>query len=264
MRRAIAMLSISVCAACGGDPPGAPISLEVVAPRTILAGKDLSLQIDDEMLAAIRARREVLAVMPRVELRPAAYAVVALGGHERTFPLVGVVDGFPVSAVADDPELAARFVELDEAAAGASCANDPCADPAGQYCDVRDLRCRPRVPVIVSPEVIALYNERIAPADGLPLIGEMETFLAVKRRLVTFTLRIGEREVGALLVGVSPRARLLGASVPIGHVLAWNREDGGASPTYSSLEVTLRDRRQLAGFTRWLEREQRLEAHARP
>ncbi|KAB2897635.1 MAG: hypothetical protein F9K40_12550 [Kofleriaceae bacterium] len=116
------------------------------------------------------------------------------------------------------------------------------------------------MPVIVSPEVIALYNERMAPAEGLPLVGEMETFLAVKQRLVTFTLHFGTREVGALFVGISSRALLLGASVPIGYVIEWNREDGAAPPTYSSLEVTLRDRRQLAGFTRWLRDEQSLAA----
>ncbi|MCA1481368.1 hypothetical protein, partial [Bradyrhizobium sp. NBAIM08] len=69
------------------------------------------------------------------------------------------------------------------------------------------------------------------------------------------------REVGAILVGVSPKARQVGLTIPIGYVERWNREFAGeqVASEYSSIIVTLRDKDQLAPFSQWLQDEMKLK-----
>jgi ABC-type antimicrobial peptide transport system permease subunit len=91
------------------------------------------------------------------------------------------------------------------------------------------------VPVLVSRYLVEVFDKSIAPAHGLPPIGET---LVKQARGVVFTMRIGEsllgkakqgepREVRARLVGVSRRAVDLGITIPLGAVKRYNAEYAG-------------------------------------
>jgi len=69
-----------------------------------------------------------------------------------------------------------------------------------------------------------------------------------------------QREVGAILVGISDKARRVGLTIPIGYVERWNREFKGAEAAgqFSSIIVTLRDKGQLAPFTSFLTKQMKL------
>jgi hypothetical protein len=242
------------------------VDVEVVPTPAILAGKDLSKPIDAATLAAIRQRPEVIAAAPRMALRGPASATAAVAGQDVRFEVGGFADGVEVAALADDPALRARFVDLDPAAgAGPACGDAaPCADLAGQYCDAGDGRCRPRVPVIVSPTLLAMYNTQFAPSHDLPLVEPATFELVSRRKPLTFDIALGwsmnagvdtvaVQEIGAVVVGVSPRARDVGLTVPMGHVRAWNRALGKDDAGYSAVDVRLRRAAAVEGFGRWLD-----------
>jgi hypothetical protein len=211
----------------------------VTARPAILAGKDLTRPIDAADVDAIRTHPAVVAATPRARLSGPASARGSFDGHEISFELGGFTDGIPATAVTDEPEVAARFVDLDpKAAAGAT------------------------VPVIVSPALLELYNQRFAPARDLPRIDATMAGFLVGKRPLAFTITIGTSlggaagsavlEVDATIVGVSKHAQPMGITVPIGHVMAWNRALGQSAPTYTSVDVRLRDAQKLETFDRWL------------
>ncbi len=84
----------------------------------------------------------------------------------------------------------------------------------------------------MSRYLVEIFDKSIAPAHGLPPIGES---LVARAQGVTFTLRIGEsllgrakagapRTVKVRVVGVSRRAIDLGITLPLEVVRRWNRE----------------------------------------
>jgi putative ABC transport system permease protein len=249
MRRWLAWLAFALGAgACGkGAPGGPPIDVVVVAPRAYILGKDVSKPIGDAEVAIIRARPEVAAVVPRMDLGGRALGVFSLDGQEIKFEVGGFADGIPAGAI--EPELADRFVD---------------GDPAGDQ----------PVPVIVSPTLLSLYNDRYAKQHGLPHFGEAEVFLASRSERLRFTIELGntmitgvgeppvvKRRVTARVVGVSKQARPIGLTVPMSHVAAWNRElvDEHAATHYTSLTVTLRGAGRKAAFDAWLKKDLGLE-----
>ena len=50
---------------------------------------------------------------------------------------------------------------------------NPCTNPDYYYCDASDLKCHRRVPVIISPTVLELYNGQVASSHKLPRIGDI-------------------------------------------------------------------------------------------
>lgn len=255
--------------------------VEVIAPHTSIAGKNLSQKLNQSTVDQIKARREVSEALPRMTLQFPAIGFGRFEGQEIRFEVGGFTDGIPASFVADDPKLAARFRDLDPAQApGPACEPNrgraACPDRAFSYCDTRDNLCRPRVPVIVSPTVLELYNTQVADSHGLPHIGMMEQFVAERGvERMAFTIALGDtmvagsnkeiaaqrREVGAIMIGVSDKARRIGLTVPISYVTMWNREFAGeeAARTFSSIVVTLRDKDRLAPFTQWLQHNLKLK-----
>jgi hypothetical protein len=137
---------------------------------------------------------------------------------------------------------------------GAACADDGgCAEP--QYCErasgAAAGACSDPVPVLVSRYLVEIFDKSIAPAHGLPPIGET---LVGRAQGVTFALRLGEsllgraksgspRTVRARVAGVSRRAVDLGITLPLPVVRRWNREYAGegAADSFSSVVVRAKD-----------------------
>lgn len=216
--RAWALIAF-IAAACEKDEQHRSIEVEVVAAQVLLAGKDVSVRIDDAMMEKVRRHPDVASVFPRLLLRNPDI--------KETNLFAIVVDGIPASAVANDPELAAHFVE------GAT-----------------------PVPMIVSTQGLELYNGRIAEAHGTPKLSELELWVA-KRNKLSVPIAVSDgRRLEAVAVGISPRAASIGVTLPIGDVARWNREVAGdaAATSYESLHVTLRDESKLRSFDAWLDK----------
>jgi hypothetical protein len=231
-------------AGCGQRAPGeATVEVVVVAPRALLGGKEVSKAIGDVELERIRRRPEVVSVVPRMALRGPALGIFTIDGQEIRFEVGGFTDGIPADAI--EPGLADRFVE-----------------PA--------LGEDQPVPVVVSPTLVTLYNDRFAKAHGMPQLGEADIAVASRGDRLTFAIELGmsmvalerdppwpRRTVKARVIGVSPRAALIGMTVPIGQVAAWNRDllGDGIDVSYDSVAVVLRGASRTKPFAAWLERE---------
>jgi ABC-type lipoprotein release transport system permease subunit len=149
---------------------------------------------------------------------------------------------------------------------------NPCPDPDEYYCDAADQRCHHRVPVVMSPTMIELYNGQFAKSHGLPIADtDFVKFVTQRGGLSAMRFSIGlglttiagsnttihhrPRRVEAVLVGISDKAMPIGMTMPIQYIQRWNREFLGeeAATTYSSIIVTLKDKSQLAVFAQWLQ-----------
>jgi ABC-type antimicrobial peptide transport system permease subunit len=124
--------------------------------------------------------------------------------------------------------------------------------------------------------LIELYNAQFAKTHGLPAIGEFEEWYASRGGLerMRFYIHLGDtivsgstkrveesrqRQVDAMLIGVSNKAMRIGITVPIQYVRDWNREFLGdeAASQYSSIVVTLEDKDDVGPFAAWLREEPR-------
>ncbi len=171
-------------------------------------------------------------------------------GHEvGTAELVG--DGIDPALVKGDTFGEAFADPLSHP--GPACADDAaCAAP--QYCErpgtAAEGRCSDPVPALVSRYLVEIFDKSLAPAHGLPPVGES---LVARAQGVTFTMRLGEsllgrakigspRSVRVRVVGVSRRAIDLGITMPLDVVRRWNREYAGdaAADQYSSVMVQVR------------------------
>ncbi len=148
-----------------------------------------------------------------------------------------------------------------------------CAEPDLYYCDELTRTCTRRVPVVVSPTLLELYNGQFAKSHGLPTINSDLAEFIVKRGglgRMRFTIGLGStivagsnakiersqrRRVEAQLIGISPKAMPIGMTMPLEYIRRWNREFLGeeAAGTYSSIIVTLKNKDQLAVFSQWLQ-----------
>jgi putative ABC transport system permease protein len=149
---------------------------------------------------------------------------------------------------------------------------NPCPEPERYYCDEQTLRCEHRVPIVMSPTMIELYNGQFAKSHGLPVADtDFVKFVTQRGGLgsMRFSIGLGQttiagsntaiqhkpRRVEGVLVGISQRAMPIGMTMPIQYIQRWNREFMGeqAATTYSSIIVTLKDRNQIAPFAQWLQ-----------
>ena len=152
-----------------------------------------------------------------------------------------------------------------------SLTSNMCKHPDLYYCDERDNTCHHRVPVIVSPTLIEIYNGQFAPAHNLPEIGELETFIAKRGGFgaMSFEIWLGDttiagsntagqaskiHHVQAVVVGISPKAMMTGMTMPLPYIRRWLQEYNGdeAAKQYSRIIVTLRDKDRLAVFNQWV------------
>jgi putative ABC transport system permease protein len=149
---------------------------------------------------------------------------------------------------------------------------NPCPEPDRYYCDDSTERCEHRVPIVMSPTMIELYNGQFAKSHGLPVV-DIDFVKWVTQRgglsSMRFSIGLGQttiagsntaikhrpRRVEGVLVGVSNKAMPIGMTMPMGYIARWNQEFMGdeAATTYSSIIVTLKDRNQIAPFAQWLQ-----------
>jgi len=211
-------------------------------------------RIDPGDAEQLRAMPEVARVYPKLRF---AFPCSARGGREILGRDVGtsemVGDGVDPALVEADVKPSWEFEDPWEAP-GSACASDgDCESP--QYCErpagASQGRCIDPVPALASRYLVEMFNKGIAPAHGLPPVGDS---LLARASGVTFTMRLGEsllgsakrgrvRSVRARVVGISPRAIDLGLTLPIGTVRRWNEEFAGreAGQSYTSLLVEARD-----------------------
>ena len=136
---------------------------------------------------------------------------------------------------------------------GPACADDG-GCPASQYCErpgnAAQGQCSDPVPALVSRYLVEIFDKSIAPAHGLPPVGES---IVARAQAVTFTMRLGEsllgraksgapRTVKVRVVGVSRRAIDLGVTMPLSVVRRFNREFAGAAAAdrYSGVLVQVK------------------------
>lgn len=282
--------------------------VSVVAPRASLLGKDVSKKLDDTVVATIRARADVAAALPRMALSFPAFGRGDFENNDLRFEVGGFADGIDASFVKDDERTRKLFADWEaEASAprvacvppplplsgdiiqsprarpkqasnngapGTSEYFNPCPDPDRYYCDDTDHMCHHRVPVVMSPTMIELYNGQFAKSHGLPIADiDFMKFVTARGGLSSMRFSIGlglttiagtntairhaPRRVEAVLVGISSKAMPIGMTMPLGYIQRWNREFLGepAASAYSSIVVTLKDRNKLAPFAQWLQDE---------
>ncbi len=147
-----------------------------------------------------------------------------------------------------------------------------CPDSDRYYCDDSDHMCHHRVPIVMSPTMIELYNGQFAKSHGLPIADQDFVKFVTQRgglNAMRFSIGLGSttvagsntnikhkpRRVEGVLVGISNKAMPIGMTMPIGYVQRWNREFQGdeAASTYSSIIVTLKDKQSIAVFSQWLQ-----------
>jgi len=281
--------------------------VQVVAPRASLLGKDISKKLDDAIVQKIRARPEVdradaTAVVPRMSLSFPAFGRGDFEGNDLKFEVGGFADGINPDYVSDDERTRELFKDWDgkkddpkrvactpppsdpqneviqspPAPKGSHSKPDvyynPCPQPDRYYCD-DDRTCHHRVPIVMSPTMIELYNGQFAKSHGLP-IAELDfvKFITMRGGLSAMRFSIGlglttvagsnasiarnkTRRVEGVLVGISSKAMPIGMTMPIQYIQRWNREFLGedAATAYSSIIVRLKDRNQIAVFSQWLQ-----------
>ena len=283
--------------------------VQVVAPRASLLGKDLSKKLDAAVVERIRARPEVdradpTAVVPRMALAFPAFGRGDFEGNDLKFEVGGFADGINPDYVNDDDRTRALFKDWDSVTDDpnrVACVPpppdpseeviqspkapptdhapepgryyNPCPQPDRYYCDAVDRRCHHRVPVVMSPTMIELYNGQFAKSHGLP-IADVDFVRFIMRRgglsAMRFSVGLGlttiagsnasisqrkVRRVEGVLVGISGKAMPIGMTLPIQYIQRWNRDFLGedAATAYSSIIVRLKDRSQIAVFAQWLQ-----------
>lgn len=239
--------------------------VEVVAPRTSFIGADTTKKLDDGVVEALRANDMVKSAVPRMAIAFPALGYGTVKGNKLRLELVG--DGIDASFMAGE-DFADKFkyweAEQDEASLP-SCAPPKYKCEGINYCDRRALVCRHRVPMIVSPNLLEIYNKQFASTHGMPVIGGLESFALKNLRVhvmlggtmfgaTTRKLETEPYKVEGVLLGVSDKAIPIGVTIPIDYVRKWNREFIGeaAAATYSSVVVQLESPDQTAEFGAWI------------
>jgi hypothetical protein len=284
--------------------------VQVIAPRASLFGKDVSKKLDQKIVDKIRSRPEVdptdpTAVVPRMSLAFPAFGRGEFNNNDLKFEVGGFADGINPAFATDDDRIRQLFKDWDAVAGDpnrVACVPpprdpqeeviqsppapkgtgsrpgvyyNPCPQPDRYYCDDGDRTCHHRVPVVMSPTMIELYNGQFAKSHGLP-IADLDFIKFITQRgglsAMRFSIGLGLTTVAgsnssllarkthraeAVLVGISSKAMPIGMTMPIGYIERWNREFLGedAATSYSSIIVRLRDRNQIAVFSQWLQDE---------
>jgi hypothetical protein len=257
--------------------------VEVIPPKVKAVAFD-SARLDQSTIDTIKQRPEVARTLPRMSLGFPAFGAGTFNGATLQLEIGGAADGIDASYVLDDislkPDERAWFAGLfkDWDAPGGSprqaCVppptdgKNPCPVPDRYYCDRVDRTCHHRVPVVLSPTMLELYNTEYAKSHSTPMIGEdFAKFMIQQGGLsaMRFQIELGtsvfgqgsgkQREVEAIVIGISPKAKRIGMTVPLGYIQRWNTEfvSADAGKTFSSIVVTLHDPSEIAVFGKWIE-----------
>ena len=244
--------------------------VEVIAPQASFLGKDISTKITGETVQKISARPEVVEAVPRMAVAFPSIGRGYFNGNELKFSLIG--DGIDEAYVAEE-RYGERFKDYEaglDPTTLKTCSGPKFKCEGLYYCDRRDLKCHHRVPLIVSRNLLEIYNKQFAVSRGLPIIGGFEEFVAERGGLSKMriyihlgdtmvasaagNLRSKPRMVEATLLGLSDKAIPIGVTVPIGYVKRWNAEflSDQAAKEYSSVIVRLKDKNDVAPFGSWI------------
>ncbi len=257
--------------------------VEVIPPKVTSIALD-SARLDASTVETIKARPEVERTVPRMSLTFPAFGAGTFNGTQLQLEIGGGADGIDANYVVDDPSLQPeqhkwfadlfRDWEAPGAPKGGACVppppegKSPCPDPDRYYCDRSDRTCHHRVPVVLSPAMLELYNTEYAKSHGTPMIGEDFAKFLIKQgglSAMRFQIELGtsvfgqggnkQREVEAVVIGISPKAKKIGMTVPLPYIARWNTEFVGedAGKTFSTIVVTLKDRSQIGMFGAWLQ-----------
>ena len=251
--------------------------VEVVAPRASFLGKDLSKRLDDNVVEQIRARKEVKAAVPRMTMVFPASGKGWFDDQEIKFEVGGFADGIDPSFM-EGEDFAEQFMDWETEELKAQqkdCGPAPkfaCTPEDMYYCDKQDMKCHHRIPVVISPTLLELYNGQFAKSHNLPQIGAFEQFVVERGGLgkLRFYIGLGDtmvvgsnenippekrRKAQGYLLGISDKAMPIGMTMPIQYIKRWNHFFAGeeAAGSYSSIIVTLNDPDEIAPFVAWLQ-----------
>src|SRR6185436_10623911 len=87
--------------------------VEVIAPHTSIAGKNLSQKMNADTVALIKSRPEVRDALPRMTLQFPATGYGKFEGQEIKFEVGGFTDGIPDVHVKGDPKLEPVFKDWE-------------------------------------------------------------------------------------------------------------------------------------------------------
>ncbi|MCA9619148.1 MAG: ABC transporter permease [Myxococcales bacterium] len=215
--------------------------------------------VSEETVQKLRDSPLVEAVYPKLRMRFPASGHGELFGRRLGTPEM-VADGIDPKLVAG--ELADSPIPF----------RDP-LDPNGKVCKTTEECggmqycegpakgegiCSDPVPVLVSRYLVEFFDKTIAPAHGLPPMGET---IVEQTKNAVFKLWLGQsglgrafesdkagpRHVHIQVAGISPRAIDIGITLPLEVVRRWNREFSGdaAASEYSSVLVKVRDKSRV-------------------
>ena len=215
--------------------------------------------ISEDDIAALRQSPLVDSVYPKLRMRFPASGHGQLLGRKLGAPEL-VADGIDPALVADEIAGKHAFVDPLDNPGRACVATKECQPP--QYCEGPAKGsgvCVDPVPVVVSRYLVEFFDKTIAPAHGLPPIGET---VVEQTEEVVFRLwlgqsglgrafrsdKVGPRHVHGRLVGISSRAIDIGITMPLEVVRRWNREYAGeeAASEYSSVLVRVRNNNDVS------------------
>ncbi len=249
-------------------------------------------RITDETIKELLSDPRITAAIPRMQLAMPASGVGSFEGESIRLFLESVVDGIAPEALTDERAIA-EFKDWDalpmepclvktgkeicppphEDGTQASCRVErtyTCADDQRYYCDQKDRKCHRRVPVIMSPAMIEMYNAQFARGNNLPAItGDLGTFIekrGPKAMRFHITLGVGmnpqdlkarPRKIEAAIVGMDKAAMRIGATMPLAYIKRFRSEFLGpdAAKKYSSVLLTVKNPDEIAPLIKWLEKE---------
>ncbi len=235
-----------------------PVDRLEVVPRTFDVGplqlggvgSSLAAKMDDGAVRRLGAIPGVAAAFPKQRLAFKAMGWMGgdLFGRDLRFEVFG--DGIDPALLVREPEAQALFAaaSVREEEEGPPCnPKQKGSCPEDRTCLADTRRCARPIPVVVSAHLLEMYNGSAVRAFGVPRVSP-ETLVGI-----TGTLQFGRsfagREPGkpvlrrkARIVGISDKAILFGATMPIEYVRRYNaiyRGDEGARE-YDSAVLQLR------------------------
>ena len=188
--------------------------VEVVAPQVSLLGKDVSKKLDDGLVEQLKKRPEAKRVLPRMSLQFPAFGDGTFNGSHLSLEIGGAADGIDPSYVVDDSSLTPKEHELFadvfrdwEAAENNKAPREQCTPPGPKdpnpcskheryYCDKLDNTCHHRVPVVLSPTMLELYNTQFAKSHKTPVIDQdFAKFIILQGGMERMRFKIGRAHV---------------------------------------------------------------------